>query len=268
MPLDLLAVICDQLEQTPPGLRRSGHGAEQPRAVRGRGPQSAGVGTLFERDPGASAHAAANLLHQPALQRPAGHRPRRLRPAAADRGAARRAQALVDDIVAEVAALEHDRPCCGRCGGSSAARRCASPTATSSASRACRRSPRRSPTWPTRSSRPRCGRRGRKLGAAARHAAGGPTASPPGSSSSAWASSAACELNYSSDIDLIFLYDDDGKTDGQRPITNAEFFDQLARELVRLLTEHDRAGQRLSRRSAAAARRRSAGRWSSACKRR
>ena len=36
-----------------------------------------------------------------------------------------------------------------------------------------------------------------------------------------------CELNYSSDIDLIFLYDGDGKTDGQRPITNAEFFDQL-----------------------------------------
>ncbi len=45
------------------------------------------------------------------------------------------------------------------------------------------------------------------------------------------------ELNYSSDIDLIFLYDGDGKTDGPRPITNAEFFDRLARELVRLLTE-------------------------------
>ena len=45
------------------------------------------------------------------------------------------------------------------------------------------------------------------------------------------------ELNYSSDIDLIFLYDGDGKTDGKRPITNSEFFDALARELVRLLTE-------------------------------
>ena len=45
------------------------------------------------------------------------------------------------------------------------------------------------------------------------------------------------ELNYSSDIDLIFLYEGEGKTDGKRPITNSEFFDALARELVRLLTE-------------------------------
>ncbi|MCX7424539.1 MAG: bifunctional [glutamate--ammonia ligase]-adenylyl-L-tyrosine phosphorylase/[glutamate--ammonia-ligase] adenylyltransferase, partial [Planctomycetia bacterium] len=44
------------------------------------------------------------------------------------------------------------------------------------------------------------------------------------------------ELNYSSDIDLIFLYDDDGQTDGRRRITNAEFFSHLARECVRLLT--------------------------------
>jgi glutamate-ammonia-ligase adenylyltransferase len=44
------------------------------------------------------------------------------------------------------------------------------------------------------------------------------------------------ELNYSSDIDLIFLYDADGQTDGRRPITNAEFFDRLARELVAMLT--------------------------------
>ena len=27
-----------------------------------------------------------------------------------------------------------------------------------------------------------------------------------------------CELNYSSDIDLIFLYDGEGKTDGPRPV--------------------------------------------------
>jgi glutamate-ammonia-ligase adenylyltransferase len=45
------------------------------------------------------------------------------------------------------------------------------------------------------------------------------------------------ELNYSSDIDLIFLYDIDGKTDGPRPLSNGEFFDRLAREVVRLLTE-------------------------------
>ncbi len=45
------------------------------------------------------------------------------------------------------------------------------------------------------------------------------------------------ELNYSSDIDLIFLYDGDGQTDGRRPTTNQEFFDRLSRDVVRLLTE-------------------------------
>ena len=62
------------------------------------------------------------------------------------------------------------------------------------------------------------------------------------------------ELNYSSDIDLIFLYDVDGKTDGPRPMSNGEFFDRLARELVRLLTEATDLGMRLPRRPAAAAR--------------
>jgi len=45
------------------------------------------------------------------------------------------------------------------------------------------------------------------------------------------------ELNYSSDIDLIFLYDAEGETDGKRRITNAEFFDRLAHDLVAMLTE-------------------------------
>ncbi len=45
------------------------------------------------------------------------------------------------------------------------------------------------------------------------------------------------ELNYSSDIDLVFLYDHDGQTDGSRPLTNLEFFERLARDVVRLLTE-------------------------------
>ena len=45
-----------------------------------------------------------------------------------------------------------------------------------------------------------------------------------------------CELNYSSDIDLIFLYDGDGKTDGPRPVSNREFFEQLSRDVVRFLT--------------------------------
>ncbi len=45
------------------------------------------------------------------------------------------------------------------------------------------------------------------------------------------------ELNYSSDIDLIFLYDEDGWTDGHRSVSNAEFFDALAREITQLMTE-------------------------------
>jgi glutamate-ammonia-ligase adenylyltransferase len=51
-----------------------------------------------------------------------------------------------------------------------------------------------------------------------------------------------CELNYSSDIDLVFLYEDEGKTDGQHPTSNAEFFGQLARETVRLLSETTELG--------------------------
>jgi [glutamine synthetase] adenylyltransferase / [glutamine synthetase]-adenylyl-L-tyrosine phosphorylase len=50
------------------------------------------------------------------------------------------------------------------------------------------------------------------------------------------------ELNYSSDIDLIFLYDLDGNTDGPRPMSNREFFDRLARDVVRLLTEPTELG--------------------------
>jgi glutamate-ammonia-ligase adenylyltransferase len=50
------------------------------------------------------------------------------------------------------------------------------------------------------------------------------------------------ELNYSSDIDLIFLYDEDGKTDGRRSISNREFFEQLGREMSRLVTERTELG--------------------------
>jgi [glutamine synthetase] adenylyltransferase / [glutamine synthetase]-adenylyl-L-tyrosine phosphorylase len=50
------------------------------------------------------------------------------------------------------------------------------------------------------------------------------------------------ELNYSSDIDLIFLYEADGETDGQRALANVEFFDRLAREIVKLLTESTNLG--------------------------
>ena len=45
------------------------------------------------------------------------------------------------------------------------------------------------------------------------------------------------ELNFSSDIDLIFAYADDGETEGGRRLTNHEFFLRLARNLVKLLDE-------------------------------
>lgn len=53
------------------------------------------------------------------------------------------------------------------------------------------------------------------------------------------------ELNYSSDIDLILIYEEDGKTDGAAPyresVTNAQFFSAVVREMVHLLaakTDH------------------------------
>jgi len=50
------------------------------------------------------------------------------------------------------------------------------------------------------------------------------------------------ELNYSSDVDLIFLYDGEGQTDGRRSVTNREFFERLVPEIVRLLTEQTSRG--------------------------
>jgi glutamate-ammonia-ligase adenylyltransferase len=50
------------------------------------------------------------------------------------------------------------------------------------------------------------------------------------------------ELNYSSDIDLMFLYEGEGHTTGPRITTNAEYFELLARELVHLLTENTELG--------------------------
>ncbi len=45
------------------------------------------------------------------------------------------------------------------------------------------------------------------------------------------------ELNFSSDIDLIFAYADQGTTEGGRRLSNHEFFLRLARKLVRVLDE-------------------------------
>lgn len=53
------------------------------------------------------------------------------------------------------------------------------------------------------------------------------------------------ELNYSSDIDLMFLYDEEGSTRGKRihSIGNDEFFSRVVGEVVRLLSSHTDQGQ-------------------------
>jgi glutamate-ammonia-ligase adenylyltransferase len=52
------------------------------------------------------------------------------------------------------------------------------------------------------------------------------------------------ELNYSSDIDLMMIYDQEGETAGARKrISNQEFFDRLVAEMVRLLSAHTDLGQ-------------------------
>ncbi|MGE0761341.1 MAG: hypothetical protein AB7O38_30285, partial [Pirellulaceae bacterium] len=51
-----------------------------------------------------------------------------------------------------------------------------------------------------------------------------------------------CELNYTSDLELVFLSDGEGRTDGERPISSQDNFDRLARGLVKLLTENTELG--------------------------
>lgn len=45
------------------------------------------------------------------------------------------------------------------------------------------------------------------------------------------------ELNYSSDIDLVLVYDEDGHTDHARNPTNREYFERLSRDLIKLVGE-------------------------------
>jgi glutamate-ammonia-ligase adenylyltransferase len=45
------------------------------------------------------------------------------------------------------------------------------------------------------------------------------------------------ELNFSSDIDLIFAYPDKGETNGRRPVSNEEFFRALGQRLIKVLGE-------------------------------
>ncbi len=46
-----------------------------------------------------------------------------------------------------------------------------------------------------------------------------------------------CELNLSSDIDIIFCYPEQGICDGRRGLANEQFFTRLARSIIRSLSE-------------------------------
>jgi glutamate-ammonia-ligase adenylyltransferase len=50
------------------------------------------------------------------------------------------------------------------------------------------------------------------------------------------------ELNYSSDIDLMFVYSANGRTDGEQSISNREFFSKVANSVTELLSTYTVAG--------------------------
>jgi glutamate-ammonia-ligase adenylyltransferase len=50
------------------------------------------------------------------------------------------------------------------------------------------------------------------------------------------------ELNYSSDVDLMFLYSDHGETAGSQKITNGEYFKKVANRFTKLLSTYTTAG--------------------------
>jgi len=47
-----------------------------------------------------------------------------------------------------------------------------------------------------------------------------------------------CELNYSSDIDLMFVYSENGQTEGPAQVSNKEFYKKLANQLTELLSTY------------------------------
>jgi glutamate-ammonia-ligase adenylyltransferase len=51
------------------------------------------------------------------------------------------------------------------------------------------------------------------------------------------------ELNVSSDIDLIMLYGDEGETAGPRPLSHHEFFGNVTRRMMPIISEPDEHGQ-------------------------
>ena len=50
------------------------------------------------------------------------------------------------------------------------------------------------------------------------------------------------ELNYHSDLDIIYIYDGQGMTDGEKSITNREYFSKLGQKIILVLTTQTREG--------------------------
>jgi glutamate-ammonia-ligase adenylyltransferase len=50
------------------------------------------------------------------------------------------------------------------------------------------------------------------------------------------------DLNYHSDLDIIFVYDHQGTTDGDKQISNHEYFAKLAQKVISVLTMQTREG--------------------------
>jgi len=239
--LDLLAVICDQLEWHLPRCADPDMAMNNlERFVRGaRNPLS--IGTLFERDTEAlptllQIFAASQYLSDLLVIDPEGFDLLRL-----TEGQPVAREALIAELVAEVAAMEHDtlvlralrrfkrretlRIAYGDIIHEQSLRTVTSQISfvadaiVEAALRAARRklqslrgTPRRPDGQPARFVVLGMGKLGGR------------------------------ELNYSSDIDLILLCENGGQTDGARPISNQEFFDLMSREVVRLLTERTELG--------------------------
>jgi len=50
------------------------------------------------------------------------------------------------------------------------------------------------------------------------------------------------ELNYHSDLDIIYIYDGQGMTDGEKSISNREYFAKLGQKIIMVLTTQTREG--------------------------
>ncbi len=239
--LDLLAVVCDQLEEHLPGCADPDMALNNLERFTAAGRNPLAVGTLFERDPAtmptllqmfATSQHFSDLLANDTE----GFDLLRL-----NEGEPVARQTLVAELLAEIEALDHDQGVLRalrrfkrretlRIAYGDLIREQSLQTVTMQISfladaiiEAALRA-----AWRTVE---------RKHGTPA-----GPGGKPARLAVLALGKLGGLELNYSSDIDLVFLYDGDGQTDGRRPVANREFFEQTAREIVRLLTESTELG--------------------------